>query len=207
MGKQSGAPVAPGARRDRRTFDALGSMETQNGINREIYAALCAQESFNGRANHRLDILERIVMGLFDKPRMPDGKIKDLSGRVFYLRKIEMREVNTSYGPNTALDLYVAERDPENGAILDLVFSGFSAGIKQQALRMADGDLPAFVEIIPVPLNRGKSTTELAPRVQGDHTPITAEQLQELREAAETPEDDTPSDFADRPLTDDDIPF
>lgn len=100
-------------------------------------------------------------MGLFDKPGdLADGKLKEIVGLPVFITKIETRDVNTMYGPGTALDVYIqTDKDGETGRM----YSGFAAGILRQVRDSDEGDFPVWAVIREKPLADGKSTLILEP--------------------------------------------
>jgi len=96
-------------------------------------------------------------LGIFDKPQMRDGDLRDLVGTPLHIVGIGTREVTTIYGKNTAVDLHVEI----NGETK--LYSGFSAGIQRQAKQATEDEFPLWAMIVDLPLGNGKSTTELVP--------------------------------------------
>lgn len=96
-------------------------------------------------------------MGLWDKPGSGTSLKELYGGRPFRLLGIEVREVETMYGPGNALDLTT---DQGEGTESEL-YSGFSAGILAMARSAQDEDFPVWVRIVNKPLGAGKSTTVL----------------------------------------------
>jgi hypothetical protein len=100
------------------------------------------------------------IMGLFDKPTgNADGKIRELENLPIYLLRVETRDVDTMYGPGTALDLYI--KTDENGT--EKIYSGFAAGILRQVRDAEEGDFPVWCRIEEKELRGGKSTLILVP--------------------------------------------
>lgn len=99
-------------------------------------------------------------MGIFDKPQNgADGKIKELLNLPIYLLRVETREVDTMYGPRTALDMYI--QTDENGT--EKMFSGFAAGILRMVRDAEPGDFPVWCKVVEKELRGGKSTLILEP--------------------------------------------
>ena len=96
-------------------------------------------------------------MGIFDKPQVRDGDLRDLMNAPFRLVGAGTREVQTIYGKNTAIDLHV----DIDGEVK--IYSGFAAGIKRQVDQAVPGDFPTDAIIRELPLGEGKTTLELAP--------------------------------------------
>lgn len=97
-------------------------------------------------------------MGLWDKPgATQDGTLKELIGLPIHIQRIETRDVDTMYGPGTALDVYILVGDAEK------MYSGFSAGILAQVKQATEGDFPCWARIENKPLRGNKSTLVLVP--------------------------------------------
>lgn len=94
-------------------------------------------------------------MGLFDQVKERDGDLPELTGKVFRLVGVGLRDVTTVYGPTKAVDLHVLDGSDTK------IYSGFSAGIARQVAQSDPSDFPCWTRIETVPLKGGKHTTEL----------------------------------------------
>lgn len=106
-------------------------------------------------------------MGLFDKPKVQDGTLKELIGIPINILGIETRDVDTMYGPGTALDVRIKVGDGEK------LYSGFAAGILRQARDAEEGDYPCWATIQEKPLRGGKSTLILVPSDESEAEQLT----------------------------------
>ena len=107
-------------------------------------------------------------MGLFSSPAEgQDGKLRELVGVPICIDHFELRDVNTMYGPGTAIDLYVKVGDSMK------MYSGFSAGILRQLKDSKPEEFPVWAKIEDKPFRGGKSTMILVPSSESE----VAEQL------------------------------
>lgn len=107
-------------------------------------------------------------MGLFDKPSDGFRNLKELfDGRPFRILSAGTREVETVYGPGTAV-VFMIDRVGHETFDPPQEFSGFSAGILQMVRQSDPADFPTWARIADKQLSQGRSTRVLTPVSEDD---------------------------------------
>jgi hypothetical protein len=109
-------------------------------------------------------------MGLFDKPEEGyDGKIRELVELPIFVQGFELRDVDTMYGPGTAIDLTILVNGERK------VYSGFGAGILRQLKDSDPSEFPLWCKIQEKELRGNKSTLVLVPSSEAEAQQMTTD--------------------------------